>query len=210
MMDGAHPHELDLLAFVEDELPDPRKAAVVEHLAVCAACAESVRQLETGRYALRSAPLLELPDERRAAALTGLPARPVRTGWSWRPRLVVPALATAAVVAVAVGVVLTGDFDRDQSEEAAKATLTAEEGAGQDQAAAAPEEAATTDMSRALSGDQVASVEGPPAEVARLLRRRGFDAYVADKAVGVRDADPDAVRRALVGRPAGPVPVIVP
>jgi anti-sigma factor RsiW len=209
MMDGAHPHELDLLAFVEDELPEPRKAAVAEHLAACAACAESVRQLETGRYALRSAPLLELPEKRRAAALAGLPARPVRTGWSWRPRLVVPALATAAVVAVAVGVVLTGDVDREQSEGAAKATLTAEEGAGQDEGAAAPE-AATTDMSRALSGDEVASVEGPPAEVARLLRRRGFDAYVADKAVGVRDADPDAVRRALVGRPAGPVPVIVP
>ena len=209
MMDGAHPHELDLLAFVEDELPEPRKAAVAEHLAACAACAESVRQLETGRYALRSAPLLELPEKRRAAALAGLPARPVRTGWSWRPRLVVPALATAAVVAVAVGIVLTGDVDREQSEGAAKATLTTSEGAGQDDAA--PEAATTTtDSSRALSGGEIASVQGPPGEVARLLRRRGFDAYVADKAVGVRDADPDAVRRALVGRPAGPVPVIVP
>jgi anti-sigma factor RsiW len=209
MMD-AHPDELDLLAFVEDELSETRKAALAEHVAACAACAESVRRLETGRYALRSAPLLELPEEQREAVLAGLPARHVRRGWSWRPRLVVPALATAAVVALAVGVVLTGDFGRDDSGEAAKATGTAvEEGAGQEDAGAGAPEAATTDM-RALSGSEVATVEGPPGEVARLLRRRGFDAFVADKAVGVRDADPDAVRRALVGRPAGQVPVFVP
>ena len=207
MMDGAHPDELDLLAFVEDELPERLQAAVAEHMAVCAACAEAVRQLETGRYALRSAPLLELPEDKREAVLADLPARPVRRGWTWRPRLVVPALATVAVVALATAVVLRGDFDRDESEGAAVGTVVEE--AGQDTAAGAPE-AATTDMSRALSGNQVASVEGPPAEVARLLRRRGFDAYVADQAVGVRDADPSEVRRALVGRPAGPVPVFIP
>ena len=207
MMDGAHPQDLDLLAFVEDELPEPRKAAVAEHLAACAACAESVRQLETGRYALRSAPLLELPAERRAAALAGLPARPVRTGWSWRPRLIVPALATAAVVAVAVGVVLTGDFERDGSEGAAMATL--EEGAGQD-AGAAPEAATTTDSSRVLFLEEVASVQGPARDVARLLRRKGFTASVVDGAVEVEDGNKTAVRRALVGRPAGPVPVFVP
>ena len=210
MMDGAHPDELDLLAFVEDELPERLKAAVAEHMAVCAACAEAVGQLETGRYALRSSPLLELPEENREAVLADLPARPARRGWTWRPRLVVPALATVAVVALATAVVLRADFDRDESE-AAKATDTfaAAEEAGQDEGAGAPE-AATTDMSRALSGNQVTSVEGPPAEVARLLRRRGFDAYVADQAVGVRDADPSEVRRALVGRPAGPVPVFIP
>jgi anti-sigma factor RsiW len=208
MMDGAHPDELDLLAFVEDELPERLKEAVAEHTAVCPACAEAVRQLETGRYALRSAPLLELPEEKREAVLADLPARPARRGWTWRPRLVVPALATVAVVALATAVVLRGDFDRDESEGAAVGTLS--EKAGQDAGGEAAPEAATTDMSRALSGNQVTSVEGPPAEVARLLRRRGFDAYVADQAVGVRDADPSEVRRALVGRPAGPVPVFIP
>jgi anti-sigma factor RsiW len=209
MMDGAHPEELDLLAFVEEELDAARKAAVAEHVAACARCAESVRRLETARYALRSAPLLELPGENREAALTALPDRSVRRGWSWRPRLVVPVLATAAVAAVVAGVVLSGDLDREEGSEAAK-VATVSEAAGEDAGGVTAPEAATTDMSRALSGDQVASVEGPPQEVARLLRRRGLDAHVVDSAVQVRDAEPDDVRRALVGRLAGPVPVFAP
>ena len=210
MMDGAHPDELDLLAFVEEELPEPSKGAVAEHVAACAVCAESVRRLETARSALRSAPLLELPGERRAAALAALPERSVRRGWSWRPRLVAPVLAGAAVAAIVVGVVLTGDFDREDGGEAAQVATVSEE-AGEDAGGeAAPETApATTDM-RALSGDAVASVEGPPQEVARLLRRQGFDSRVVDSGVEVRDAEREEVRRALVGRPAGPVPVVVP
>ncbi len=76
---------------------------------------------------------------------------------------------------------------------------------------AAEESATETDMSRALLDiEAAASVEGPPREVARLLRRQGFDARVVDSTVLVRDAEAEEVRRALVGRPAGPVPVIVP
>jgi anti-sigma factor RsiW len=210
MMDGAHPDELDLLAFVEEELPEPQKRAVAEHVAGCAACAESARRLETARYALRSAPLLELPEEKREAALAALPERSMRRGRSWRPRLVAPVLAGAAVAAIVVGIVLTGDFDREEGSDAAKVAATAEE-AGQDAGGeAAPEAgAATTDM-RALMDDEVASVQGPPQEVARLLRRQGFDAHVLDFGVEVRDAEREEVRRALVGRPAGPVPVVVP
>ena len=209
-MDGAHPDELELLEFVEEELVEPRKAAVAEHVAACSRCAESVRQLETARYALRSAPLLELPGETREAALAALPERSVRRGWSWRPRLAVPAIAaTAAVAAVVAGVVLTGGFDREEGRQSAEvATLEAGQDAG---AAAGQEESATTDMSRALSDiEAAASVEGPPREVARLLRRQGFDARVVDSTVLVQDAEAEEVRRALVGRPAGPVPVIVP
>jgi anti-sigma factor RsiW len=211
-MDGAHPGDLELLEFVEEELTEPRKAAVAEHVAACSRCAEAVRQLETARYALRSAPLLELPDETREAALAALPERSVRRGWSWRPRLVVPAIAaTAAVTAVVAAVVLTADFDRDEGSQAAE-VATLSEAAGQDAAGAgAPEESATeTDMSRALLDNAAASVEGPPREVARLLRRQGFDARVVESTVLVRDAEAEEVRRALVGRPAGPVPVIVP
>ena len=210
-MDGAHPDERELLELVEEELPEPRKAAVAEHVAACSRCAESIRQLETARYALRSAPLLELPEETRKAALASLPERSVRQGWSWRPRLVVPALAaTTAVAAIVAGVVLTGDFDRDEGSQAAE-VATLSEGAGQDEAGAAAgqEESASTDM-RALSDNEVTSVEGPPREVARALRRQGFDARVVDATVQVRDAEAEEVRRALVGRPAGPVPVIVP
>lgn len=208
-MDGAHPDELELLEFVEEELVEPRKAAVAEHVAACSRCAESVRQLETARYALRAAPLLELPGETREAALAALPERSVRRGWSWRPRLAVPAIAaTAAVAAVVAGVVLTGGFDREEGRQSAEvATLEAGQDAG---AAAGQEESATTDMSRALADDEVASVEGPPREVARALRRQGFDARVVDSTVLVQDAEAEEVRRALVGRPAGPVPVFVP
>ena len=208
MMDGAHPEGLDLLAFVEEELDAPRKAAVAEHVAACARCAESVRRLETARYALRSAPLLELPGETREAALAALPDRSMRRGWSWRSRLILPVLATAAVAAIVAGVVLSGDFDREEGSQAAKVE-TVSEAAGEDAGGAAAPEGATTDM-RALSGNEVASVEGPPQEVARLLRRKGLDARVVDSAVQVREAEPDDVRRALVGRPAGPVPVFVP
>ena len=208
-MDGAHPDELELLEFVEEELVEPRKAAVAEHVAACSRCAESVRQLETARYALRAAPLLELPEETREAALAALPERSVRRGWSWRPRLAVPAIAaTAAVAAVVAGVVLTGGLDREDGRQSAEvATLEAGQDAG---AAAGQEESATTDMSRALADDEVASVEGPPREVARALRRQGFDARVVDSTVLVQDAEAEEVRRALVGRPAGPVPVFVP
>lgn len=209
-MDGAHPDDWELLELVEEELPEPRKAAVAEHVAACSRCAESIRQLETARYALRSAPLLELPEETRKAALAALPERSVRRGWSWRPRLVVPALAAAAVAAVVAGVVLTGDFDREQASEAGGAAEALTEEAGQDAEGGAAPEAATTDM-RALSDiEPAASVEGPPRDVARLLRRQGFDARVVDSTVLVRDAEAEEVRRALVGRPAGPVPVIVP
>jgi anti-sigma factor RsiW len=209
MMDGAHPNELDLLAYVEEELPGPRKAAVAEHVATCQACADSVRRLETARHVLRSAPVLELPAERRAAVMSGLPGRPTRRRVAWRPRLVAPALATAVVAAVIAAAVISGDWDGDQEEAAVPAeTAVAEEAEGGEQAPTSP--APATGDTRALSADVVRSVEGPPAEVARLLRRQGFDARVVDSAVEVRDAEREAVRRALVGRPAGPVPVVVP
>jgi uncharacterized protein (UPF0335 family) len=52
-------------------------------------------------------------------------------------------------------------------------------------------------------------VQGPPREVALNLRRQGFDARVVDSTVRVRNADPDAVMRALADRPDGPVVVEV-
>jgi hypothetical protein len=204
MMDGAHPNELDLLAYVEEDLPDPRKAAVAEHVAGCQACADSVRRLEVARQVLRSAPLLEMPAGSRAAVLAGLPTRPPKRRLRWRPALVAPALAAAAVLAVVTAVVLTVDWSDGQQEAAqpaAPATVLEEmeEDAGAD--AAAGED-------RALSY-AIRSVEGPPREVALYLRRQGFDARVVESTVRVRNADPDAVMRALADRPSGPVRVEV-
>jgi anti-sigma factor RsiW len=206
MMDGAHPNELDLLAYVEEDLPDPRKAAVAEHLAVCQTCADSVRQLETARQALRSAPLLEMPAGSRAAVLAGLPARAPKRRLRWRPALVAPALAAAALLAVVTGVVLSVDWSGREAQEAAKPAAPAtvmEEAAGED-AAGAPGAMEERTLSSALR-----RVEGPPSEVALFLRRQGFEARVVGSTVRVRNADPEAVMRALADRPDGPVRIEV-
>jgi hypothetical protein len=204
MMDGAHPNELDLLAYVEEDLPDSRKAAVAEHVAGCQTCADSIRQLETARHVLRSAPLLEMPAGSRAAVLAGLPARAPKRRLRWRPALA-PALATAAVLAVVTGIVLTVDSNGDggEAQEAARPAAPAtamEEAAGDDAAG----EAENRVLSYALR-----PVEGPPSAVALYLRRQGYDARVVDSTVRVRNADPDAVMRALADRPSGRVRVEV-
>jgi hypothetical protein len=207
MMDGAHPNELDLLAYVEEDLPEPRKAAVAEHVVGCQACADSVRQLETARQVLRSAPLLELPAGTRAAVLAGLPARAPKRRLRWRPGVVAPALAAAAVLAVVTGVVLTVDWSgRDQEEAAEFAPSPAAPATSEGDAGA--EAGGAEDDKRALSS-ALRSVQGPPREVALYLRSQGFDARVVDSTVRVRNADPDAVMRALADRPDGPVVVEV-
>ena len=209
MMDGVHPNELDLLAYIEEDLPEPRKAAVAEHVSGCQACADSVRRLESARQVLRSAPLLELPAGSRTAVLAGLTARAPKRRLRWRPAFVAPALAAAAVLAVVTGVVLTGDWNGGSVEEAA---TPAPPGAGMEEESRGGDtgasEAAPSDT-RALSAGALRSVEGPPREVALDLRRLGFDARVVDSTVRVRNADPDAVMRALAGRPDGPVVVEV-
>ena len=207
MMDGAHPNEFDLLAYVEEDLPEPRKAAVAEHVAGCQACADSVRQLETARQVLRSAPLLEMPAGTRAAVLAGLPARAPKRRLRWRPAVVAPALAAAAVLAVVTGVVLTVDWNDRGQEEAAEFTpspaapATSEADAGAEAGGAEEEK-------RALSS-ALRPVHGPPREVALYLRSQGFDARVVDSTVRVRNADPEAVMRALADRPDGSVRVEV-
>jgi anti-sigma factor RsiW len=208
MMDGAHPNELDLLAYVEEDLPESRKAAVAEHVAGCQACADSVRQLETARQVLRSAPPLELPAASRAGVLARLPARAPRRRLRWLPAAVAPALAAAAVLAVVTGVVLTVDWNgREQEEGAALAPAPAEQATSEAGAGAGAEEAEQDDT-RALSS-ALRSVQGPPRDVALFLRRQGFDARVVDSTVRVRNADPDAVMRALADRPDGPVRIEV-
>jgi hypothetical protein len=207
MMDGAHPNELDLLAYVEEDLPDARKPALAEHIAGCQACADSVRRLEAARHALRSAPLLELPAGSRAAVLAGLPARAPKRRLRWRPAVVAPALAAAAVLAVMTGVFLTAGNGREQGEAAQVSPETAAQ-ATSEADAGAEAGGASEDDKRALSS-ALRPVQGPPSEVALFLRRQGFDARVVDSTIRVRNADPDAVMRALADRPDGPVRVEV-
>ena len=42
-MAGMHPEELELLAYLEGELDDPRRAKVASHLEACDRCAQEVR-----------------------------------------------------------------------------------------------------------------------------------------------------------------------
>jgi anti-sigma factor RsiW len=203
-----HPDELALLAYVEDDGSAEERAAVADHLGACAACAESVRLLEAGRAALRAAPLLELPDERREAILAALPER--RDPWRiFRParRSLVVAAPVAAAAALVLVFVLAGvpggGGDREES------AAVAEEGGGQDaELEQAQEDAAGAAPSSAPEGTLLRSVEGPAREVVRLLEEAGIPAEVVGGRVVATGAERD-VRAALEGRPAGGVDVYV-
>jgi anti-sigma factor RsiW len=203
-----HPSELELLSFVEEELDDGARRDLAEHLVACRSCSDHVRRLETGRAALRAAPMLELSEERRGEILNALPEQP--GPWRrFRPvkRAVViaaPVAAAAALVGVFVlaGTQLgSGGDDDAASGDAAEATMLEDAGGGADEAA--PEriipEGATL----------VRTVQGPPAEVVRLLELQGITARVDAAGAVAADARAAAVEDALADRPEGDVAVYV-
>jgi hypothetical protein len=205
-MTGTHPDELALLAYVEEE---PRDAEVGEHLTACAACAEKVRLLEAGRDALRSAPLLELSEERRTQILASLPRR--RDPWAafapLKRVLVVaaPVAAAAALVAVFVSVGTLGGGGDDEEGAAVEGAATAME-ATQERA---PQDSAEGGGAERATPTPILEVEGPAREVARELRAKGFDARVLSGSVVVKDADEGDVEVALRDRPLGAVAVFI-
>jgi anti-sigma factor RsiW len=205
-----HPDELELLSYVEEELPADARSDVAEHLVACRTCAESVRRLEAGRAALRASPLLELPEERRRETLAGLPDR--RDPWRrFRPvrraiLVAAPVAAAAAFVGVFVfAAVQLGDGSDDDSGAGEAAQVEDAAGGGAEMERS---EGADTAAPLLEHGDLVRSVAGPPAEVIRILRREGIAAEVVESAV-VADARAGEVEAALGGRPAGPVDVYV-
>jgi Putative zinc-finger len=223
MMDVRHPDDVDLLAYVDDELAGDRRRALAEHLDSCEECAETVVRLEAGRDALRAAPLMQLPPtmrERMSMTLDRFgPERrqPVRRTYVSPMRLV----AILAPVAVVLALIVTiadlsgnGESERDAGNGAA-AQAEREERAGGGEATptetsgaaeSAEDEAATAGGAEALAG--VGRVAGPPRAVAAALRRRGLDATVQGaRLVVVRGATAADVRAALAGRPAGRVRV---
>lgn len=206
-----HPDELELLSYVEEELPADARREVVEHLVACRACAESVRLLEAGRDALRAAPLLELPEERRQEVIAGLPER--RDPWRpFRPvrraiLVAAPVAAAAAFVGVFVFAAVQANGDGDEANsEAGEAAQVEDAGGG---AEAERSQGADTSLQTLTQlGELVRSVEGPPTEVVRILRREGISAQVVEGAV-VADARAGEVDAALGSRPTGPVDVYV-
>jgi anti-sigma factor RsiW len=204
-----HPDELELLSFAEEQLDADARQAVAEHLVACRSCADQVRRLEAAREALRSAPLLELPGDRREAIMTSLPER--RDPWRlFRPAqralvIAAPVAAAAALVGVFVlgGTQLDGTGDNDEAggDAAAEATMNQAE-----RAEGGQEAAPLLDIPGATL---VRTVQGPPAEIARLLEDEGITARVEPSGAVVAEGRVGDVRAALAGRAAGDVPVYV-
>lgn len=218
MMAGMHPEELELLAYLEGELDDPRRGQVASHLETCDHCAQELRAVEAGRAALRSAPMLELPQERLEALLTRLPSRAATPPGLIR-RVLPVAAALAAVAALAGGAFVlgtSGGGDDESSgvaqDEASSAGGGAAEGAATT-GGSTPEgqKGTATDHSEGLAPTalRVARVAGSPASVARRLRSEGFNARAVNGTVIVRSATAAEVRKALETLDTGPVRVLV-
>jgi hypothetical protein len=207
-----HPEELDLLAYVEEELSSDERQEVVEHLVACRTCSDHVRRLEAGREALRSAPQLELSDEAHERILTALPVRRApRRSWTPIRRVLVVAAPVAAAAALVGGFVAVGTLGGGDNEEGAAAEQGAGDLSGGQERSAAEGEATTTKLYGApalADANLVRSVQGPPGEIVVVLGNAGITAAIQQGAV-VADASAAAVRQALAGRPDGTVPVYV-
>ena len=219
-----HPHDVELLDYVEDELAKDRRRAVGAHVESCQTCRATVADLEGARAALRAAPELELPVDRRARIDAALGrAAPERRVRGSRRRLLGVLAVAAAFAAVLVGVVsVTGGRDdppaggeaaapqAQESDELAGGGKAEDDtaGAGAGEFKESPSEGSRGAGPLSAEGS-IASVQGPAADVAALLGAHGLDARVEDGRVVVRRAQPRAVVRALEGRPRGPVAVDV-
>jgi hypothetical protein len=190
-MSDAHPNDEQLLLYAEGERP----AGVAEHVGACATCRQAVADAETGREALRTAPLLELPAGRRETVLAALPGRE-REPRLLRRRFLAVALPLVALAAVVAAVGLIDQSDPERAAEELR----------EDAAREAP---AALEADAAQQADPVRSVAGPAEEVAEALRARGFDAEVVDGAVEVTGASWTEVEEALQEREDGDVEVRV-
>ena len=210
-----HPNELELLSFVEEELDADARGDVAEHLVACRACTDQVRRLEAASAALREAPLLELPDERRDEILRALPERsdPWRLFRPVKRALVTAAPVAAAAALVAVFVVgaiqLGGGGDDDDSGEAVEVAEDAGGGADATRSAELEEAAPAVTSAAPVGTTFVLSTLGPPADIVRLLGDAGIEAEVEPGGGVIADARAGEVREALTGRATGGVPVYV-
>jgi anti-sigma factor RsiW len=203
-----HPDELVLLSYVEEELDDPARRDVAEHLVACRTCADQVRRLEAGRDALQAAPLLELADARRAEILSALPDRPD----PWRLfRPVKRALVVAAPVAAAAAVfaaLIVGGLQLDGGGDDSGDAAGGEEGAADTRALQA-DTSATEATPQADKGSLVVRVRGPAPEVVRILENEGISAEAESAKVVIAEALAVEVLTALGGRASGNVSIYV-
>ena len=163
-----HPEELDLLAYVEEELASDARQEVVEHLVACRACSDHVRRLEAGREALRAAPPLELSDERHEQILAALPVRRApRRSWVPLRRVLVVAAPVAAAAALVGGFVAVGTLGGGGGDEGDAAGVAAEAGAdmGAQERSSAEGGGTIAPAMPLLDATLVRSVQGPPGEI---------------------------------------------
>jgi hypothetical protein len=214
-----HPEELDLLAFVEEELSSDERQEVVEHLVACRSCSDHVRRLEAAREALRSAPQLELSDEAHERILTALPVRHApRRSWAPLRRVLVVAAPVAAAAALVGGFVavgtLSGGGDDEEGAAAQEGAADMGAGGGQERSETQGGGATTTTTTKRYGAPALADakfvrgVQGPPGEIVVVLGNAGITAAIQQGAV-LADASAAAVREALAGRPDGTIPVYV-
>lgn len=210
-MGAEHPDELTLLAYVEDELIPTERGALAAHVATCPECGEHVRLLEAGRDALRDAPLLELPEERRRALLRDLPERrewsaflkPLRSGL-WKAA---PALAALLLVGAfaAFATQLGGGGDDESGEGAGGGMVVQQEEAATERAVEGGDAAEAV----GAPGTLARRVRGPRRQVLRELRRIGYRAVLREGAVVVTADTVEEIGVLLADRPPGAVPVTV-
>jgi hypothetical protein len=192
-----HPDELDLLAYVEEELPTAERGVVAQHVGRCSECWARIRELETARTALRESPELELPTRRRDRVLAGFRATEPERRTYVSPMRLATILAPVAVVAAIIGAIasLEGGGDGSGARDAGEAAQ-----AEQDEPGGGEEAAPTFRVT-------LRRVAGPPRRVAELLRERGYNAVVEGGSVVVGEAP--GIRQALADQPEGRVRVLV-
>jgi Putative zinc-finger len=210
-MTEKHPDQLELLAYVEEELDPGLRRELGEHLAFCPSCTEQVRRLESGREALRAAPHLELSEDRKQTIMSSLPERPDPWGFL-RPvkrALVVAAPVAAAAALVGIFVLAGTQLGSNGDEESGDAAeVAADEGATQTtQEGSAAESAPLRDD--VAGATFVRTAQGPAARVVRALEREGIHAEVDSEGRVIAEARAGEVTAALAGRPRGDVAVYV-
>jgi anti-sigma factor RsiW len=199
MVTGTHPEEIELFDYVEGEISRDRRGEIEVHLATCSLCADQVARVQSGRDALRESQFLHLPARRSEAVFMNLPEQRRAPGRSpsLSPKQLLAILTpVAAVAAVVVALVTTGDMGSGSRDRAA--------GGG-----AATAESAEDSATPESAGRLFKAVAGPADQVAAELRSKGIDAKVVEGRVQVRGATRREIEQALGRRKSGDVQIII-
>jgi anti-sigma factor RsiW len=199
MVTGTHPEEIELFDYVEGDISPHRRGEIEVHLATCSVCADQVARVQSGRDALRESQFLHLPARRSEAVFMNLPEQRRAPGRSpsLSPKQLLAILTpVAAVTAVVVALVTTGDMGSGSRDRAA--------GGG-----AATAESAEDSATPESAGRLFRAVAGPADQVAAELRSKGIDAKVVEGRVQVRGATRREIEQALGRRKSGDVKIII-